>query len=132
MGEALVLLLDFAFGELRLRRIEADVDPLNAASVRTLERLGFQREGLLRERWFVGGVPQDSYFYGLLQREWDAVRPALRAWGLAVGAVADSRLSRARTRGLKPGVGQESPRNRQEMRPVLRLQPGVCGDPPVE
>jgi RimJ/RimL family protein N-acetyltransferase len=79
MGEALVLLLDFAFGELRLRRIEADVDPLNAASVRTLERLGFQREGLLRERWFVGGVPQDSYFYGLLQREWDAVRPALRA-----------------------------------------------------
>lgn len=70
VNEALTALLDWSFGELGLRRIEADVDPRNAASIRTLERLGFQREGYLRERWNVGGEVQDALFYGLLGREW--------------------------------------------------------------
>lgn len=68
--EALTALLDFAFGELNLHRLEADVDPRNDASVRTLERMGFQREGFLRERWIVGGVVTDSFMYGLLRSEW--------------------------------------------------------------
>jgi RimJ/RimL family protein N-acetyltransferase len=63
-------LLAYAFDELDLRRIEADVDPRNAASIRTLERLGFRREGYLRERWRVNGEVQDALFYGLLRREW--------------------------------------------------------------
>ena len=62
--------LDHAFGPLGLRRIEADIDPRNAASCRLVERLGFVREGLLRERWRVGGDLQDSAMYGLLAREW--------------------------------------------------------------
>ena len=70
-GEALCALLSFAFGELNLNRIEADVDPRNLASIRTLERLGFQREGYLRDRWLVAGESQDSVFYGLLRKEWD-------------------------------------------------------------
>jgi ribosomal-protein-alanine N-acetyltransferase len=72
MGEALALLLAFAFRELGLRRLEADVDPRNAASIRSLERLGFRREGYLRERWFVAGEVQDALLYGLLRREWEA------------------------------------------------------------
>jgi RimJ/RimL family protein N-acetyltransferase len=72
MRSALERLLDFAFHELGLRRIEADVDPNNARSIATLERLGFRREGYLRERWFVGGEVQDALFYGLLRREWEA------------------------------------------------------------
>src|SRR6267142_3517470 len=40
--EALQTLLAYAFGELGLHRIEADVDPRNEASIRTLERLGFE------------------------------------------------------------------------------------------
>jgi [ribosomal protein S5]-alanine N-acetyltransferase len=71
MGEALARLLAFAFGELGLRRLEADVDPRNAASIRSLERLGFRREGYLRERWCVNGEIQDALFYGLLRREWE-------------------------------------------------------------
>jgi RimJ/RimL family protein N-acetyltransferase len=71
MGEALTLLLGFAFGDLGLRRLEADVDPRNAASIGLLERLGFRREGYLRERWCVNGEIQDALFYGLLRREWD-------------------------------------------------------------
>jgi len=70
MGEALAALIDFAFGSLKLRRLEADVDPGNAASLRILERMGFVREGLLRERWDVGGQIGDTAFLGLLAREW--------------------------------------------------------------
>ena len=76
MGEALTALLDYAFTTLGLHRIEADVDPGNAASLRLLGRLGFRREGLLRERWLVGGRAHDSVMLGLLGREWRGVRPA--------------------------------------------------------
>jgi RimJ/RimL family protein N-acetyltransferase len=70
MHEALRALLDFGFGELDLNRIEADIDPRNGASARTLERLGFAREGYLRERWIVGDEVSDTALYGLLRREW--------------------------------------------------------------
>lgn len=72
MHEALTALVKHAFDVAQLRRLEADVDPRNPSSIRTLERLGFQREGYLRERWHVGGEIQDAFFYGLLKREWDA------------------------------------------------------------
>jgi len=70
MGEALHALLGFAFGELGLHRLEADVDPRNTASIKSLERLGFRQEGYLRERWIVNGEIQDALLFGLLQREW--------------------------------------------------------------
>ena len=74
MNEALEALVSHAFEVMGLRRLEADVDPRNAASIRTLERLGFQREGFLRERWHVNGEIQDALFYGLLRHEWVAER----------------------------------------------------------
>ena len=64
--EALTVLLDHAFGPMGLRRIEADVDPRNQGSLRTLEALGFRREGYLRQRWHVAGELQDSVLMGLL------------------------------------------------------------------
>jgi [ribosomal protein S5]-alanine N-acetyltransferase len=70
--EALRALLDFAFDTLDLHRIEADVDPRNAASIRVLERLHFRREGHLRERYHMLGEVQDAYWYGLLKAEWKA------------------------------------------------------------
>ena len=70
MNEALKALVSHAFEVMGLRRLEADVDPRNASSIRSLERLGFQREGFLRERWHVNGEIQDALFYGLLRREW--------------------------------------------------------------
>lgn len=74
MNEALQALVSHAFDVMQLRRLEADVDPRNSASIRTLEKLGFQREGFLRERWHVNGEIQDAVFYGLLRREWDEVK----------------------------------------------------------
>jgi RimJ/RimL family protein N-acetyltransferase len=70
MNEALMAVLKYAFEVLELHRIEADVDPRNTESIKTVERLGFQREGYLRERWQVNGEIQDAYFYGLLKQEW--------------------------------------------------------------
>lgn len=70
IAEALTALLDFAFDVLRLHRLEADVDPRNMRSIRVRERLGFVREGHLRERYHLHGETQDSLLYGLLGREW--------------------------------------------------------------
>jgi RimJ/RimL family protein N-acetyltransferase len=72
--EALRLAIDFAFGTLGLARLEADIDPRNEASCRLIERIGFAREGLLRERWHVAGEVTDSAMYGLLAREHAAAR----------------------------------------------------------
>ena len=74
MHEALTAVIDFAFGPLGLRRLEADTHPRNQASIRALERLGFTREGLLRERWQVGEEISDTLLLGLLAREWRSRR----------------------------------------------------------
>jgi len=71
MQETLKAVLTYAFEVLEFHRIEADVDPRNVASIRTLESLGFQREGYLRERWQVNGEIQDALFYGLLRPDWE-------------------------------------------------------------
>jgi ribosomal-protein-alanine N-acetyltransferase len=68
--EAARLVVGHAFEVMALRRLEADVDPRNLASLRLLDRLGFTREGLLRERWQVGGETQDSLICGLLARDY--------------------------------------------------------------
>lgn len=69
--EAMTALLDCAFRTMGLRRIEAEVNPLNQPSVRLLQSLGFTREGLLRQRW-VGkkGEAYDVELHGLLRDEW--------------------------------------------------------------
>jgi len=76
MHEALTALLDHGFTAMDLHRVEADIDPRNTASARSLERLGFTREGLLRERWIVDGEVSDSAMYGLLRPDWMARRAA--------------------------------------------------------
>ena len=68
--EALRAMLDHGFDTLGLNRIEADVDPRNTGSARVLEKLGFQKEGYMAERWIVQGEPADTVWYGLLKRHW--------------------------------------------------------------
>ena len=71
VSEALVPVLEHAFGALGMNRIEADIDPRNIASGRVLEKLAFRREGTMPERWFVNGETADTAFYGLIKRYWD-------------------------------------------------------------
>ena len=70
MTEALEPVIGWAFGELALHRLEADVDPDNAASLALLARFGFRREGLARERWCVNGEWRDSVLLGLLAADY--------------------------------------------------------------
>lgn len=58
---------------MELNRVQSEADTRNAASARVLEKLGFLREGALRENCIVDGEVSDSWVYGLLRREW-AVR----------------------------------------------------------
>ena len=68
--EAAQALLRWAFDALDLNRIQAETDTRNLASARVLEKLGFVREGTLREDCVVNGEVSDSWVYGLIRREW--------------------------------------------------------------
>lgn len=74
VSRAVPLLVGFAFLQLKLHRLEADADPRNTASIRALERMGFQREGLMRERYFSAGEWQDGILFSLLEGEWGKAR----------------------------------------------------------
>jgi RimJ/RimL family protein N-acetyltransferase len=63
-------LLQWAFDTLDLNRVQAETDTRNVASARVLEKLGFVREGTLREDCVVNGEVSDSWVYGLIRREW--------------------------------------------------------------
>ena len=52
-----------------LRRLEAEVDPANAASGALLRSLGFAHEGRLRQRWTAKGRTYDVDAFGLLAGE---------------------------------------------------------------
>ncbi len=68
--EAARALLRWAFATLDLNRVQAETDTRNLASARVLEKLGFLREGTMREDCVVDGEVSDSWIYGLLRREW--------------------------------------------------------------
>jgi [ribosomal protein S5]-alanine N-acetyltransferase len=67
--EAAGVLLQWAFDTLDLNRVQAETDTRNVASARVLEKLGFMREGTLREDCVVNGEVSDSWVYGLIGRE---------------------------------------------------------------
>jgi len=69
--EALHAMLRFGFTCMQLNRIEVRTIADNHGSVRLLQRLGFQREGLRREHSLEDdGTYHDGAIYGLLQREY--------------------------------------------------------------
>jgi [ribosomal protein S5]-alanine N-acetyltransferase len=72
MREALAGTCGYAFGTLGLRRVEAWIDRDNTPSNTLVARLGFQREGTLRERTWSKGRVCDMHVWGLLAHEWAA------------------------------------------------------------
>ena len=68
------LLLDYAFAALDLARVSLTVLAGNAAT-RLYERLGFVREGLLRQAFFLDGQREDVACYAMLRREWPGALP---------------------------------------------------------
>ncbi len=68
--EALCSFVGHVFGDLGLRRVEAEVNPANVASNMLLSSIGFTHEGVLRQRWVGHSGPYDTNLYGLLRSEW--------------------------------------------------------------
>ncbi|GAA3178333.1 GNAT family protein [Blastococcus jejuensis] len=66
---AVALVCDHAFGPVGLHRVQADIRPENGPSQRLVERLGFQREGLLRRYLDIDGDWRDHLAYGLLAED---------------------------------------------------------------
>jgi RimJ/RimL family protein N-acetyltransferase len=75
-SEAISLLLDFAFGELRLRRVWLDVYDDNAGARRLYERLGFVHEATFRRGLFRRGRFVDVHRMAILVEEWPRRDPA--------------------------------------------------------
>jgi [ribosomal protein S5]-alanine N-acetyltransferase len=69
MTAAVRALAPFVFQTLRLRRIEAACLPTNLASIRLLERVGFQREGYARAYLCIAGEWRDHLLYALLSTD---------------------------------------------------------------
>lgn len=67
--EALALLVQRAFAEPEIQRIEAVCSVENEPSWRLLERLGFQREGRLRGYYVINGRRVDHYLYARLKQD---------------------------------------------------------------
>lgn len=76
MTEAMTAVIDFGFERMRLSRIEVLIMPRNRRSMRLVRRLGFQREGVIRQRGFDEfGHPCDDVLFSLLKSEWNRRTP---------------------------------------------------------
>jgi RimJ/RimL family protein N-acetyltransferase len=65
--EAIRLATQFAFDRLDMHRAQAVVDIDNPASAKALERVGYKKEGTLREKLFMDGRWNDQLLYGILR-----------------------------------------------------------------
>ena len=70
MTEAVKAMAHYALTELKLHRIDAASLPENLASIRVLEKCGFQKEGLAREFLCINGQWQDHILFGLLVKDY--------------------------------------------------------------
>ena len=67
--EAVSAMLNFCFDRMSIHRVQAFIHPENVASLRLVEKLGFRREGLLRDNLRVGDVWRDEVVYALLESD---------------------------------------------------------------
>jgi ribosomal-protein-alanine N-acetyltransferase len=72
MTEALRAITEFGFEKLNLNRIQVMIPTHNQRSMRLVQRLGFSKEGVLRERSAFRGQPVDDVCFSLLRREWNS------------------------------------------------------------
>lgn len=66
---ALAMVLDHCFGPVGLHRVEANVRPENAASIRVVEKLGFREEGRHARYLFIDDDWRDHLSYALLRED---------------------------------------------------------------
>lgn len=66
--EAIKLLIDYGFNDMKMHSLEGVIDPANIASARVLEKNGFVKEAHFKENGFYDGSFFDSIIYSLLNK----------------------------------------------------------------
>ncbi|KZE69213.1 alanine acetyltransferase [Fictibacillus phosphorivorans] len=66
MTEALELMVNYGFNELKFHRIEAEVMPHNIGSIKILEKTGFHKEGIARQNVMINGKWEDHQVLALI------------------------------------------------------------------
>jgi ribosomal-protein-alanine N-acetyltransferase len=74
MTEAIELMLRYAFDDLKLHRLEANIQPENTASIALVKRVGFVREGYSRRYLKVCGRWRDHERWAIISEEWQTRR----------------------------------------------------------
>lgn len=69
-AEAARAVIEWAFDAFELLKVSATADLLNTQSWRVMEKLGMQREGILRNDRILRNRRQDVVHYGILKSEW--------------------------------------------------------------
>lgn len=72
MTEAVTAVIDYAFRVLNLHRIEANIIPRNARSLRLAEKCGFEREGVAKDYLLINGKWEDHVHMVRLNPDWKA------------------------------------------------------------
>ena len=81
VAEAVVVVLQFAFEQLGLHRVEICIVPRNERSRRIVEKLGIRDEGVALRYLEINGVWEDHIRYGITVEEWnDRRRELMEAW----------------------------------------------------
>ncbi|MDQ7024323.1 MAG: GNAT family protein [Anaerolineae bacterium] len=68
--EAMREIIDFGWNQMKLNRIEAEIVMGNQASIHVMKKLGFQQEGVLRQRLLKGGKFYDVLIFSVLRQEY--------------------------------------------------------------
>ncbi|WP_191664253.1 GNAT family N-acetyltransferase, partial [Bacillus pseudomycoides] len=76
--ECKYMLLQYAFEELQMLRVQIKTDLRNEKAQRAIERLGAVKEGILRnERRLPSGYIRDAVVYSIIASEWPIVKDRL-------------------------------------------------------
>jgi len=75
--DACCLLMDFAFNDLDIRKVIGNVYQANIGSIFNFKKLGFEKEGCLKEALIFNEKPTDCYYFGLMKDAWDSRRQKL-------------------------------------------------------
>jgi RimJ/RimL family protein N-acetyltransferase len=69
-GEACALVIKYGFTELNLHKIDAGIFSPNKRSLRAAEKLGFEKEAIIKEEIYIDGKYHDNHKFSLLKRDW--------------------------------------------------------------
>jgi RimJ/RimL family protein N-acetyltransferase len=68
--EAMLLMVDHGFRNLKLHRIMLEVFDFNPRAIRVYEKVGFRQEGVLRDSLFYNGAYHNTIVMGILESDW--------------------------------------------------------------